>query len=260
MADPLAPAAFIGHGNPMNALENNEYTNAWRRFGEEIGKPRAVLCVSAHWFINASAVTAMTDPRTIHDFYGFPRALFDFEYPAPGSPAVASEVIETAAPLWVGLDEDSWGLDHGTWAVLCHVLPDADVPVVQLAIDATKPLEYHIDLGARLAPLRQQGVVIVGSGNVVHNLPAVQFNRPDGFDWAYRFDESARAILLNRPGDLGDLAGHRDYAAAVPTPDHFLPLAYFAGLAAASADEHVELLVDGCIAGSLSMASYTLGI
>jgi 4,5-DOPA dioxygenase extradiol len=253
------PAAFIGHGNPMNALEHNRYTEAWRAFGEAVPRPTAVLAVSAHWYINATAVTAMATPRTIHDFYGFPQALFDVHYPAPGSEAIANEVVKAVDPVWVGLDFDSWGIDHGTWSVLCHMFPEADVPVLQLAINAMQPLEYHFDLGARLAPLREQGVLIVASGNVVHNLGLVNPAMDDrGNDWALRFDEHAHAVMTQGPGEVVALRGDPDYAHAVPTPDHFLPLMYLAGLADA-AGQTCRTLVQGYVWGSLSMTSYTLG-
>ena len=260
MPDGLMPAAFIGHGNPMNALETNRYTNAWRALGAAVPRPRALLVVSAHWYINATAVTAMARPRTIHDFYGFPRELFEVEYPAPGAPDVAEEVADVVDPVWVGQDSDSWGIDHGTWSVLVHAFPDADIPVVQLAINATKPFDYHLDLGARLAPLRERGVMVIASGNVVHNLGRVDFRLGgEGSDWAHRFDEDARDVMTSTPGAVGDLQGHRDFDLAVPTPDHFIPLLYFAGLAQASATP-ADILVAGYAYGSLSMTAYTIGI
>jgi 4,5-DOPA dioxygenase extradiol len=255
------PAVFIGHGSPMNTLERNRHTEAWRRFGASIDREqlRAVLCVSAHWYINATAVTAMARPRVIHDFYGFPQELFAFDYPAPGAPDLAQEVIDTVRPLWVGADHDSWGLDHGTWSVLAHVFPGADVPVVQLAINGLQPPEYHLELGRRLAPLRAAGVLVVGSGNVVHNLRALDFSLPDaGFRWAERFDEAVREVMTATPGLVADTLQHPDARSAVPTPDHFLPLLYVAGIAAES-DQAIEVLVDGYTAGSLSMTSYTVG-
>jgi len=256
----VMPAAFIGHGSPMNALELNRFTSAWRAFGQAVPRPRAILVVSAHWYINATAVTAMAVPRTIHDFYGFPTELFDVQYPAPGLPELAAEIADVVEPTWVGADLDSWGIDHGTWSVLVHAFPDASVPVVQLAINAYKPLEYHVALGAKLAKLSERGVLILGSGNVVHNLGGMDPALEDrAFDWAQRFDDDARAQVQNNPGDAVRLREHADYAAAVPTPDHFLPLLYFAGLAATRGDR-VEVLTDGCAYGSLSMTSYTLGI
>lgn len=255
------PAAFIGHGSPMNAIESNRYTEAWRRFGESVPRPRVILVVSAHWYINATAVTAMPRPRTIHDFYGFPRELFEMRYPAPGLPELAGEISEVIRPTWVGADVDSWGIDHGTWSVLVHAFPDASIPVVQLAINANEPAEYHLELGTRLAPLRERGVLVIGSGNIVHNLSGMDPSLPDdGFAWARRFDDAAREQLTHSPADLLTLAAHPDYAAAVPTPDHFIPLLYFAGLASAATASagSIEALVTGYNYGSLSMASYQL--
>ncbi|MEW5812247.1 MAG: 4,5-DOPA dioxygenase extradiol [Actinomycetota bacterium] len=255
----LMPAAFIGHGSPMNALEVNRYTAAWRAFGARAPRPRAILVVSAHWYINATAVTAMARPRTIHDFYGFPQELFDVQYPAPGLPELAEEVSEVVHPTWVGADVDSWGIDHGTWSVLVHAFPDASIPVVQLSINADKPLDYHLELGAKLAPLRQRGVLILASGNVVHNLRAMDWHLDTGFDWARRFDDAAKELLLSQPSTAVGLQRHADFEAAVPTPDHFIPSLYLAGLASAGGDE-VDVLVGGYSYGSLSMTAYTLGL
>ena len=258
MTDALMPAAFIGHGSPMNALERSRYTEAWNAFGASVPRPRAVLAVSAHWYINATAVTAMAAPKTIHDFFGFPDELFGFEYPAPGDPGLASEIVELVAPTWVGLDQDSWGLDHGTWSVLAHMFPAADVPVVQLSINAALPFDYHLALGAALSPLRERGVLIVGSGNVVHNLGRLDWSRPDAaFDWARLFDEEARWLMTTAPSDVVTLRDHEAYRLAVPTPDHFLPLLYLAGLASA-AGQTCETLLGGYAMGSLSMTSYAL--
>lgn len=253
------PAAFLGHGSPMNALGRNRFTEAWRAFGASVPRPRAILAISAHWYLNTTAVTAMPRPRTIHDFYGFPPALFEVQYPAPGLPELAEEVAEVARPDLVAADQDSWGLDHGTWSVLVHAFPQADIPVVQLSINAQKPPEWHVALGARLAALRERGVLLLGSGNVVHNLRAMDRKQPDAaFDWNTRFDEAARQVLAEHPGDAASLVEHRDYALSAPTPEHFLPLLYLAGVAAASGAS-AEALVAGTAYGSLSMTSYTVG-
>jgi len=214
--------------------------------------------VSAHWYINATAVTAMPRPKTIHDFFGFPPELFDVRYDAPGLPELAEEVSDVVAPTWVGSDVDSWGIDHGTWSVLVHAFPMADIPVVQLAINATKPMDYHLELGAKLAPLRDAGVLILGSGNIVHNLAGMEPCRQhDGFDWARRFDDAAKELILDDPAKAPQLAGHRDFGTAVPTPDHFIPMLYLAGLAGAGSGA-TDVLVDGYAYGSLSMTSYLL--
>ncbi|NNN09488.1 MAG: 4,5-DOPA dioxygenase extradiol [Acidimicrobiaceae bacterium] len=252
------PAAFVGHGSPMNTLEYNRYTDAWSTFANSFEKPAAILAISAHWYINATAVTSMARPRVIHDFYGFAQELFDFDYPVLGDQLLAQHVADLVDPTWVGLDDETWGIDHGTWSILAHMYPDADVPVVQLAIDASKPLEYHIDLGARLAPLRDEGVLILGSGNVVHNLRAIEWRAENqGFEWAQRFDDDTRSVLMSDPSQLGQLTQSDDYRLAVPTPDHFLPLAYLAGLASVGATSP-STFAEGCTMGSLSMTSYAI--
>lgn len=253
------PAAFVGHGTPMNALDHNRYTRAWSDFASTLPEqPRAVLVVSAHWYVGVTAVTAMVAPRTIHDFYGFPQALFDVRYPAPGDPDLAARVAEVVKPTWVGLDHDGWGIDHGTWSVLVHMFPHADVPVLQLSVNAEKPFDWHFDLGSRLSSLRDEGVLILGSGNVVHNLRLIDWHSPgQGTDWARRFDDDVRAVMTDDPARLAAASEHRDYRLAVPTPDHFLPLAYLAGLSA-SADAPTSTIVDGYEMGSLSMTAYAL--
>jgi 4,5-DOPA dioxygenase extradiol len=252
------PAAFVGHGNPMNALEHNRYTRAWSNFAASVPLPKAILVVSAHWYVNITAVTAMRVPRTIHDFYGFPKELFAVEYLAPGDPDIAQRVVDVVEPTYVGLDEDSWGIDHGTWSVLVHMFPKADVPVLQLSINAQLPFEYHFNLGAKLHDLRSEGILILASGNVVHNLRLIDWQMSGkGTNWAHRFDDDVRSIMTSDPSTLATSTGFADYSLAVPTPDHFLPLAYLAGLSAA-ASSPTRTLIDGYEMGSLSMTAYEL--
>jgi 4,5-DOPA dioxygenase extradiol len=254
------PAIFFGHGNPMNAISENAYTDAWRRIGEQTPKPRAILSISAHWFVPATAVTVSTAPRTIHDFGGFPRQLFEVEYPAPGDPELARRVQQLLAPLPVTLD-NSWGLDHGTWSVLKHVYPLADVPVVQLSIDESQPPAFHFEIGGKLAALRREGVLVAGSGNLVHNLEAYAWGEhvPGPYDWALRFETEARRLLL--AGDHGRLVDYeklgRDALLSVPTPEHYLPLLYVLGTR--QPNDAVTFPVEGIDGGSISMLSVQLG-
>ena len=254
------PAVFFGHGNPMNAVQENAYTEAWRSIGRAMPRPRAILSVSAHWYLPGTWVTAMESPRTIHDFGGFPRELYEVAYPAPGDPALASRVQSLLAPVSVGRDTE-WGLDHGTWSVLCHVFPEADIPVVQLSIDETQPGAFHYELGQRLAPLRDEGVLIMGTGNLVHNLHAYGWGRRivAPYDWALRFEERARVML--RDGEDGPLIAYesmgRDAVLSVPTPDHYLPLLYVIPLR--RPDDAVRFPVEGFDGGSVSMLSVQIG-
>ncbi|WP_198683047.1 4,5-DOPA-extradiol-dioxygenase [Peristeroidobacter agariperforans] len=253
------PVIFFGHGNPMNALADNVYTRGWRQICESFPKPRAVLCVSAHWYVPYTAVTGMQSPRTIHDFGGFPRELFEVEYPAPGSPDIAAEVRGLLGPA-VRLD-DAWGLDHGAWSVLCHCYPDADVPVIQLSIDETLSAQEHYLLGGSLASLREQGILIVGSGNLVHNLHAYGWGRRvvEPYDWAVRFEQQARAWML--AGEHQPLINYerlgKDATLSAPTPDHYLPLLYVLG--AQLPGDEVSFPVEGVDGGSISMLSVRLG-
>ncbi|MBL8170592.1 MAG: 4,5-DOPA dioxygenase extradiol [Acidobacteria bacterium] len=256
----LLPAIFFGHGNPMNALQQNAWTEGWAELGRSIPRPKAVLCISAHWYVPETAVTAMTQPRTIHDFGGFPPELFRVEYPAPGDPALAQRVQALLAPLPVRLDEQ-WGLDHGTWAVLCHVFPQADVPLVQLSLDASKPAAFHYALGKQLAPLRAEGVLIVGSGNLVHNLRAYAWGQPSvgAYDWAARFEQQARALML--ADDVAPLIQYeqlgRDALLSIPTPEHYLPLLYV--LALRQPGEDISFPSEGMDGGSISMLTVRVG-
>ncbi len=254
------PAIFFGHGSPMNAIRENAYTRAWAKIGASLPRPKAVLSVSAHWFVPSTRVTAMARPRTIHDFGGFPRELGAVQYPAPGAPEVATRVQTLLAPLSVGRD-DSWGLDHGTWSVLRHVYPDADVPVVQLSIDETEPPVFHYELGRRLATLRDEGVLVIGSGNIVHNLRAYAWgDRPVApLDWAVRFERQARDRMT-----AGEDAALVDYESlgpdailSAPTPEHYLPLLYVLG--ARRPLDTVTFPVEGVDGGSISMLSVQVG-
>lgn len=252
------PAIFFGHGNPMNALQENAYTEAWRNIGATLPRPKAILAISAHWYTKGTAVTAMSDPRTIHDFGGFPQALFEMSYPAAGDPLLAARVRDLLAPVAVEMD-NSWGIDHGTWSVLVKAYPKADVPVVQLSIDATQPADFHYRLGRRLAPLRSEGILITGSGNVVHNLRTMIWGEAQAFDWALRFNEKVADCLLGAdPGQLVNYAQWgEDAYLSVPTPEHFLPLLYVLGTRLD--DEPVAIAVNGIEGGSISMLTAVIG-
>ena len=254
------PAIFFGHGNPLNAIQQNQFTAGWANIGKSIPRPKAILCVSAHWYLPGTAVTAMPAPRTIHDFGGFPRELYEVQYPAPGSTALASRVRELLAPVNVELDQ-SWGLDHGTWSVLCHIFPEARVPVVQLSIDETREPEFHYALGKALSPLRDEGVLVCGSGNLVHNLHTYAWGRHEvePFDWAVRFETLARDLLLkeNEQPLVNYEALGRDALLSAPTPDHYLPLVYVFGLRRPG--ETVTFPVEGFDGGSISMLTVQFG-
>jgi len=254
------PAIFFGHGNPMNALYRNAWTEGWAEIGRGIPRPKAILCISAHWYIPTLAVTAMQQPRTIHDFGGFPRELFEFEYPAPGSSELATRVSELVGTE-VYSDERQWGLDHGTWSVFCHVFPAADIPIVQLSIDETKPAGWHYQLAKRLAPLRDEGVLIAGSGNLIHNLHTYAWGKHDvePFEWALRFEETARRLMIT--GEHDPLINYeslgKDALLSAPTSDHYLPLLYV--LAQRRDDDDVSFPVEGFDGGSISMTTVQIG-
>lgn len=258
--DTIMPVLFIGHGSPMNALGDNEFTQGWRKVAADIPQPKAILCISAHWLTRGTFVTAMETPRTIHDFGGFPKALFDAEYPAPGNPTLAKEISELVAEPPIGLDHAEWGLDHGTWSVLKPMYPDAKIPVLQLSIDYYKPGAWHYELAAQLTALRKKGVLIIGSGNMVHNLGMVDFRNPNsGFDWAIEMNETFKKYILS-----GDHAPLKDYLSlgkaaqlAIPTPDHYYPLLYTLGFQ--GKNDAVTIFNDKPMAGSLTMTSLRIG-
>lgn len=252
------PVLFVGHGNPMNAIEDNEFSRAWEDVGKALPRPRAILCVSAHWETVGTQVTAMERPQTIHDFGGFPRALYQKQYPAPGSPELALLVQQIVKKTQVRLDQD-WGLDHGTWSVLCRMFPRVDIPVVQLSLDRGREPAYHYALGKELFALREQGVLIVGSGNIVHNLRLVDFAWVGGYDWAVEFDETIRQLIL--AGNHESIVHYENLGRAarlaIPTNEHYLPLLYV--LASAKECEPVRFFADRTMLGSLSMRSLWIG-
>ena len=256
------PVLFLGHGSPMNAIEENQFVQGFRNISKEIPIPNAILCISAHWFTNGTFVTAMEMPKTIHDFGGFPPELFAVQYPAKGSPELAKATSELLLPEIVHEDH-SWGLDHGAWSVIRHLYPKADIPVIQLSIDYTKPAQYHFDLAKKLQKLREKGVLIIGSGNIVHNLRMVDFRNINtigyGYDWAIEAREKTNNWLLD--GDFQQLIDYQKQGnalqLAIPTPDHYLPLLYTLGLKEKS--ENLSLFNNELIAGSLSMTSVRIG-
>lgn len=254
------PALFLGHGSPMNVLEENRYTQAWRALGEQLPKPRAIIAISAHWYLQMTAVTAMVQPRTIHDFGGFPQALFDIQYPAPGSPELAAELQRLLAPVKVIADTREWGLDHGSWGVLIKMYPQADIPVVQLSIDATQSAEYHYQLGRKLSALRDQGVMLVASGNVVHNLRMLKWQQDvSPYPWAASFNQYVRQHL-DYQGEHHPLVNYLQHEGALlsnPTPEHYLPLLYILG--SWDGKEAISIPVDGIEMGALSMLAVQVG-
>ena len=252
------PVLFLGHGSPMNAIEENEFVTGFRNIGKEIAKPNAILCISAHWETKGTFVTAMENPRTIHDFGGFPKALFDVQYPAPGSPELAKETQNVIQKTQVGLD-DKWGLDHGAWSVIKHLYPNADIPVVQMSIDYTQKAQYHYELAKELAALRNKGVLIVGSGNMVHNLRMVAWNKLNetgyAYDWATEANEKMKQYILddNHQPLINYAAQGRAFELSIPTPEHYMPLIY--ALALKDKNEKVSLFNDKAVGGSLTMTS-----
>ncbi|WP_294321994.1 4,5-DOPA dioxygenase extradiol [uncultured Chryseobacterium sp.] len=259
---PKMPVLFLGHGSPMNAIEENRFVQGFRKMATEIPKPNAILCISAHWFTRGTKVTAMDIPRTIHDFGGFPQALFDVEYSAPGDPALAKETAGLLAPVPVEEDH-SWGLDHGAWSVIKHLYPEADIPVIQMSIDYTKPPQYHFDLAKKLNKLREKGILIIGSGNIIHNLRLIDWrniNTPGaGWDWAIEAREKTNHWILD--GNFKNIIEYQNQGIslqyAIPTPDHYLPLVYTLGLKTSS--DELSLFNDELIGGSLSMTSVRIG-
>ncbi len=258
----MMPVLFLGHGSPMNAIEENEFVTGWRNIGKTIPKPDAILCISAHWETRGTFVTAMEKPGTIHDFGGFPAELYEVQYPAPGSPELAKETKALIKKAEIGLD-DKWGLDHGCWSVVKHLYPDADIPVIQLSLDYLQSPQYHYDLSKELSSLRKKGVLIIGSGNMVHNLGMVSWDKMEepgyGYDWAIEANEKMKKFILSN--DHKSLINYkllgRAFDLAIPTPEHYLPLLY--SLALKEENESVEIFNDKAVAGSLTMTSIKIG-
>ena len=252
------PLLFVGHGSPMNALEENEFVRGWRLMGQSIPKPAAVLCISAHWETHGTLITSMERPPTIHDFGGFPQALFDVQYPAPGSPSIAAETRENIHSTTIEPDQ-KWGLDHGCWSVVKHLYPEADVPVLELSLDFSKPAQYHFELGKELAWLRKKKILIIGSGNIVHNLRVIDWRNPDsGYDWAR--EANSKIIKLAIDGDFKSLINYhslgREMELSVPSPEHYLPLLYI--LALKEEQESISIFNDKTVMGSISMSSFKI--
>jgi 4,5-DOPA dioxygenase extradiol len=256
--DVQMPVLFIGHGSPMNAIEENDFTKAWKLAGTTITKPKAILCISAHWETKGTFVTAMEKPKTIHDFGGFPQALFDVEYGAPGSKWLAEETKKAITSTTVGLDADTWGLDHGSWSVLKQLYPNADIPIIEFSLDYTKDAQYHFDLAKQLSSLRKKGVLIVGSGNMVHNFQYANFSSTKGLDWAIEADKEFRKLLTdNNVKPLIDYKTHsKAFALAAPTPEHYLPMLYAAALR--GSDEKISFFNESIMGGSFSMTSFKI--
>jgi 4,5-DOPA dioxygenase extradiol len=255
------PVLFLGHGSPMNAIEENEFVETFRKIGNEITKPNAILCISAHWETNGTFVTAMPNPRTIHDFAGFPKALFEVQYPAKGSPTLAEQTKDLVTKTEIGLDQ-KWGLDHGAWSVIKHLYPNADVPVIQMSIDYTKGAQYHFELAQQLSTLRDKGVLIVGSGNMVHNLGMVAWDKLNdtfAYDWAIEANNKMKSYILN--SDFTKLIDYKKqgkaFDLAIPSPDHYLPLIYALGLH--NKNEEINIFNDKPVGGSLTMTSVKIG-
>lgn len=262
ISTPTMPVLFLGHGSPMNAIEENEFVASFRQLGQDLPQPSAILCISAHWETKGTFVTAMENPKTIHDFYGFPKALFDVEYPAKGSPELALETKKLVKKTEIGLD-DKWGLDHGAWSVVKHLYPAANIPIIQMSIDYRKPAQYHYELARELSSLRKKGVLILGSGNMVHNLRMVDWKKLNednyGYDWAIEANEKMKAFILdgNHQSLIDFQTQGRAFELSIPTPEHYMPLLYALGLKAER--EEVEIFNDKLIGGSLTMTSLRVG-